>query len=91
MKFSAERGIRPRSLQRWAQRLEREDAATPTVRLARLVRTPSPSPSPSPTTPAPSAGSAVVIELGGARITVGHGADVAMVVSVLAMVSGGPR
>lgn len=59
--------------------------AAPTVRLAQLVR--------SPVVVAPTAGAsknaAVVVELSGARVTVAHGAEPAMVVLVLALLGGG--
>jgi hypothetical protein len=80
--FCAQEGLGRGALSRWSQRLQRDAAASaPAVRLARLVRTPS--------APAVSASPALVIEVGDVRVTVGHGADVATVVTVLAMVGAG--
>ena len=85
-KFSAARGFAAETLYRWARRLGR-DASAPTVRLARVVRSPATNAEPAIASSNP----ALVIEIGGARLTVGHGADVATVVSVLAIVAGGSR
>ena len=54
------------------------------MRLARLVRAPEPA-----LAPTGSSGPALVIEVGGARVTVGYGADISTVVTVLALVSAG--
>jgi hypothetical protein len=78
--FCAQEGLGQRALSRWSQRLPGDAAVVPTVRLARMVRTPEAAPATSP---------ALVIEVGGVRVTVGHGADVATVVTVLAMVGAG--
>lgn len=79
--YCAQEGLGHGALSRWSQRLQRDSAGSAsTVRLARLVRTPEAAPATSP---------ALVIEVGGVRVTVGHGADVATVVTVLAMVGAG--
>lgn len=84
--FCTEQGLGQRALSRWSRRLQPEPAgSTPTVRLVRLVRTPAAIASPPPASASP----ALVIEIGGTRVTVGHGADVATVVTVLAMVGAG--
>lgn len=61
--------------------------AAPAVRLAQLVRS-------SATAATPTSGlvdGTVVIEVGGARVTVARGADLQMLVMVLALVRGGSR
>jgi len=82
--FCAEHGLNQRTLSRWSQRLRREEPDASGIRLARLVRAPVVA-----ATVEPSASPALVIEVGGVRVTVGHGADVATVVTVLAMVGAG--
>ena len=75
-------GARPRR-----RRVATTSTPPAAVRLARLVR------SVTPITERTSAASdgGLVIELGDARLTVGRGADVAMVVTVLALLRGGDR
>ena len=86
--FCAQEGLGRRAFSRWLQRLPSETArvsssvvASP-VRLARLLRT-------APPAVAAPAVASDPIEVGGARVTVGHGADLAMVVTVLSMVGAG--
>lgn len=57
------------------------------MRLARLMR----SPAPSPENVGGMAEGAMVVEVGGARVTVGRGADLQAVVMVLALLRGGGR
>lgn len=71
-------GVAPRRRRRVAE-------AAPAIRLAHLVR----SPSPEPGRAALEGG--IVVELNEARVTVGRGADVSMVVTVLAMLRGADR
>lgn len=56
-------------------------AAPPEIRLAQLVR------APAAASPAPRTGE-MVVEVGGARITIGAGVDVATVVLVLTVLGG---
>jgi transposase len=79
--YCAKEGLGRRALSRWSQRLQGEP---PPMRLARLVRTPEPA-----AAPTGSASPALVIEVGGARVTVGYGADISTVVTVLALVGAG--
>jgi hypothetical protein len=63
-----------------ATRRKPTPAAVPALRLAQLVRRPSPA--------AASEAGTVTIEVGGATITIGAGADMATVVMVLALLGG---
>lgn len=87
--FCAREGLGRRALHHWVGRLPPETSppvAEP-VRLARLVR--SPPSSESPPVAAPAITAALVIEVGGARVTVARDADLGMVATVLALVGGG--
>ncbi len=86
--FCAQEGLGRRALSQWSRRLlsDAPPAVSP-VRLARVLRTAVPTLGAVPV-PA-SAEPALVIEVGGARVTVGRGADLAMVVTVLSMVGAG--
>jgi hypothetical protein len=57
------------------------DATVPSVRLARLVRSTAP--------PAAVVDTAMVIDLGDVRVSVGRDADLGMVAMVLALIGGG--
>ena len=90
--FCAREGLGRRALSRWSQRLLSEATpAVPPVRLARLLRTATPASvtASAPSGPSVAADPALVIEIGGARVTVGRDADLAMVVTVLSMVGAG--
>jgi len=86
--FCAQEGLERRALSRWSQRLlpDAPPAITP-VRLARVLRTSAPLLGAAPV--AADAEPALVIEVGGARVTVGRSADLAMLVTVLSMVGAG--
>ena len=76
-------GARPRR-----RRVATTSTPPAAVRLARLVRSVTPI---TERTSAAASDGGLVIELGDARLTVGRGADVAMVVTVLALLRGGDR
>lgn len=61
--------------------------AAPAVRLARLVRSSAPAPTPT----SGLVDGTVVIEVGGARVTLARGADLQLLVMVLALLRGGGR
>lgn len=68
-------------------RRRRVTAAAPVVRLARLVRSSAPAPTPA----GGLVDGTVVIEVGGARVTAARGADLQVLVMVLALLRCGGR
>jgi len=76
-----------------APRRRRVRAASPmpTVRLARLVRSTTAGLSPPSTRSEVMMDGAVVVDVGGARVTAGRGADLTMVMTVVALLRGAGR
>ena len=84
--FCDEHGLGLSALRYWAQRVRRERRTSPQVRLARVERTPTSAASP---VSAPDPDTALIVEVGRARITVARGVDRATLAVVLEILGAG--